>query len=116
MPLYEFRCKDDSHPSQEHFTPISTRNDLRPACGACGRVMTRMPGGHGLLYFEEGRGRNVAALGDRPITSHAQERRLMRQHGLVEAGNNLPPNIAKKAPKAKAMKEYRAKDHKGRWI
>ena len=116
MPLYEFACKDDSHPRQEHFLNLASRDEWHPKCGFCDGVMKRLPGGHGLLYFEEGRGRVISAFGDKPVTSLAEEKRLMRQHGVVEGGNTLPPNIAKRAPKAEAMKRFRSKDHKGRWV
>lgn len=78
--------------------------------------MTRLLGGRGLLWFEEGRGRSIQAFGGKPVTSHAQHERLKRQHGVVEAGNSLPPGLAKKAPKTQAMKEFRSKDQKGRWL
>ena len=116
MPLYEFECKDDaSHPRQEHWLTITGRNSLTVKC-ACGAGLQRVPGGHGLLYFEEGRGRIRTALSDKPITSKAQHERLMRQNGVVEAGNNLPPGIAKREPKTEAMRRFRSKDQGGKWL
>jgi hypothetical protein len=77
--------------------------------------MQRLPGGTGLLYFEEGRGRLRSALSDKPITSHAEHERLKRSHGVSEAGNHVPANI-RRNPRTKAMHDYLAKDQKGRWI
>ncbi len=116
MPLYEFACKDDSHPRQEHFLDLDMRDAWRPKCGFCDRILKRLPGGHGLLFFEEGRGRMRSALSDKPITSHAEHQRLMRLHGVVEGGNTLPPGIAKREPKSEAMKRFRSKDQGGRWL
>ncbi len=78
--------------------------------------MQRLPGGTGLLWFEEGRARTIAAFGTKPVTSHAEHERLKRQHGVVEGGNNLPPGIARREPKTEAMRRFRSKDQKGRWI
>lgn len=115
MPLYEFVCtEDESHPSQEHWAPISGRDSVNAMC-ACGAAMTRLPGGTGLLYFEEGRGRVHEALGHAPITSHGQHERLMRQHGVTECGNTVPESV-RRNPKSKGMKEFLSKDKGGKWI
>jgi hypothetical protein len=78
--------------------------------------MQRLPGGYGLLYFEEGRARTIAAFGTKPVASYAEHERLKREHGVVEAGNNLPPGIAKREPKTEAMKRFRSKNQGGKWI
>ncbi len=80
-------------------------------------TMTRCPGGTGMLYFEEGRGRTHWTLSDKPITSHAQHRKLMKEHGVVEAGNALPPRMKAKGitPKKEQMREIVAAN-KGRWF
>lgn len=114
MPLYEFVC-NVCESRQEHWASVGGRNTLKPTC-ACGAAMQRLPGGTGLLWFEEGRGRVLAAFGKKPITSHAEHTRLMRQHGVVEAGNTLPPGIAKREPKTEAMKRFREKDPRGKWV
>ena len=68
-----------------------------------------------MLYFEEGRARTQIGLSDKPITSLAQEKRLMRQLGVVEAGNNVPKAI-RDNPQNPKMKEVCAGTPKGRWI
>lgn len=116
MPLYEFECKKDaSHPRQEHWLTITGRNSLSLKC-PCGGELVRVPGGYGLLYFEEGRGRIRTALSDKPITSKAQHDRLMRQAGVSEAGSSVPNGIARRGPKTEAMKRHMSKDHRGKWI
>jgi hypothetical protein len=77
--------------------------------------MFRLPGGHGLLYFEEARARH-RDWADRPITSHAQHERLKRINGMVETGDIVPPSIAKAGPKHPLMKEKAAGTQKGRWL
>jgi len=76
--------------------------------------MHRLPGGKGLLYFEEGRTRYVEAFGQ-SVSSSEQERKLMKQHGLTPAGRGVPAGV-KANPKSEAMKRYLSKDQKGRWI
>lgn len=114
MPLYEFECPECLSRA-EHWISVSGRNSLKPEC-RCGKAMKRLPGGTGLLWFEEGRARSSQAFGGKPITSYAQHEALKRKHGVVEAGNTLPPGLAKKAPRTEAMKQFRSKDQKGRWI
>lgn len=77
--------------------------------------MKRIPGGFGMLYFEEGRGRTHISLSDKPITSYAQQKRLMRVNGVVEGGDTVPPSVAKN-PKSEGMKRFMEKDKGGRWL
>jgi hypothetical protein len=111
MPLYEFR--DDNGHTEEHFLSIAERNS-RVVC-PCGQEMFRLPGGHGLLYFEEGRGRR-RDFAEKPITSHAEHEKLKRLNGLVEVGDIVPPSIEKAGPKHPLMKEKAAGTQKGRWL
>jgi hypothetical protein len=115
MPLYEFRCANTAHPSQEHFLSIDARDQLRPPCTHCGEPMKRVPGGHGMLYFEEGRARLHRALSDKPISSYAEHKRLMRQHGVVECGNTVPKSVAKN-PRSEGLKRFLGSDKGGRWL
>lgn len=77
--------------------------------------MKRLPGGHKMLYFEEGRARPNLALGGKPITSHADYQRRLRQAGATEAPGVVPASVARN-PKSQAMKEYLSKDKRGRWL
>lgn len=111
MPLYEFECPDGH--KAERLLNIDER-DTRFLC-ECGKKLARLPGGHGLLYFEEGRGR-TRDWADLPITSHGQHERLKKVNGLVEVGDIVPPSIAKAGPKHQLMKEKAAGTQKGRWL
>jgi hypothetical protein len=114
MPLYEFVCPKGHY--EERLLDIEDRDRYRLACRTCGESpMKRLPGGHGMLYFEEGRARQQDSLGDKPITSYAQQKREMRQRGLVETGDNVPQSVAK-SPKSIGLKRHMEKDNKGRWI
>src|SRR5688572_9879710 len=107
MPLYEYECQEGHR--EEHWFKVSERDKFGLYCAQCNdftAVLKRLPGGHGMLYFEEGRGRIHSGLSDKPITSPAQHARLMRQYGVVEAGNELPPGIKRKGPKSEAMKRH----------
>lgn len=110
--LYEFECRDCGA-RKEHWLSVEER-DSRFLCD-CGKKMFRLPGGHGLLYFEEGRARH-RDWADKPITSHAQHERLMKLNGLVETGDIVPPSIAKAGPKHPLMIEKAAGTQKGRWL
>jgi hypothetical protein len=77
--------------------------------------MHRLVGGRGLLYFEEGRGRVMDALGDQPITSLSQHKRLMKQRGVEDSGDYLPKAV-RDNPQTVAMKRRVGGDSKGRWI
>jgi len=113
MPLYEFLCLDCGE-KQEHMLAVDKR-DQTICCDACQSVMKRLPGGHKMLHFEEGRGRIHIGLGDKPITSYAQRDKIMRDHGLVESGNTIPPSILKKGPASEGMKRFMEKGQKGKW-
>lgn len=121
MPLYDFECPACGD-RQEHFSSIADRDRSVVSCEPCStkdvlQLMKRLPGGHGMLYFEEGRPRTHYALSDKPITSHAQQKRLMREHGLAEAGNELPPRMKAKGikPKKEQLAEITSAN-KGRWF
>ena len=119
MPLYEFEC-DTCKSREEHWLAINKRDTLlmcsSEQCDEGKSPLRRLPGGHGMLYFEEGRGRTHYSLSDKPITSPAQHRKLMRQHGLVESGNTAPPRLmARGGPKRKEMREI-VDRNKGRWF
>ena len=121
MPLYECECPKCGN-IEEHWFEIADR-DSYVYCKAVGcqihssvgHQMKRLPGGHGMLYFEEGRGRVHISLGDKPITSYAQQKKLMRDNGVVDTGNNVPSSVAKN-PKSVGLKRFMEKDHKGRWL
>ena len=113
MPLYGYLCLDCGH-DEEHFTTIAAR-DQSIMCEKCCSRMKRLPGGHKMLYFEEGRGRVHIGLSDKPITSYAQQRKMMRDRGAVEGGNTVPPSVASN-PKSIGLKEFMSKDKKGRWL
>jgi hypothetical protein len=114
MPIYEFEC-EDCLIKEDHFFEIPKR-DTPVYCEGCGFMMKRLPGGHGMLYFEEGRGRVHIGLSDKPITSYAQRERLMRQMGVVEGNGTVPQSILKAGPKSPAMQQYLSKDKRGRWL
>jgi hypothetical protein len=72
-------------------------------------------GGHGMLFFEEGRGRDHQALSDRPITSYAQQKKYMKLNGLVEY-DGVPPSVAKN-PKSIGLQRHMESDKKRtRWL
>ena len=111
MPLYEWECSCGH--TESVWACIAERN-LRPG-HICRGDFKRLPGGHGALYFEEGRARTHLGLSDRPITSKAQHERLMKAAGVVEAGDNIPKRI-RDNPINPKMKEIVGKDSKGRWL
>jgi hypothetical protein len=103
MPLYEFICPEDHR--EEHFASIADRDKLRLDCRVCGANLKRMPGGKGLLYFEEGRERWIPNLReDRPIRSAKEHKEAMKQRGVVEAGSTIP------------FKHSGRISEKGRWL
>lgn len=110
--LWDFYCPK-CNKTTEHWA----HRDEDLNCEQCGTYMDRCPGGKKMLYFEEGRARTHYALTDKPITSYGQQKRLMKEHGLAEAGTAIPPRLAKskKGPVKPEMKEYMAAN-KGRWF
>ena len=112
MPIYDFECVG-CHKRKEHWLSLEERNS-RFLC-ECGKKMFRLPGGHGLLYFEESRPRTHIALSDKPITSKRQHERMMKDRGVTESGNTVPLSVAKN-PKHPKMQEIVAGTQKGRWI
>ncbi len=111
MPIYEFECSNGH--KKEHFLSMEERNS-RFICD-CGKKMFRLPGGYGLLYFEEGRARH-RDFADKPITSHAEHEKLKRLNGLTEVGDIVPPSIKKAGAKHPLMQEKAAGTQKGRWL
>lgn len=114
MPIYEYLC-EKCEKRQEHFLAVAERDQIT-RCG-CGGKLFRLPGGRGLLYFEEGRPRK-RDWADKPITSHAEHQRLMKLNGLVEVGDIVPPSIvkSKNGPQHPLMQEKAAGTQRGRWI
>lgn len=112
--LWDFVCKREH--IHEHWVPNSMRNATIP-CPQCGQDSTRCPGGKGMLYFEEGRQRTHWSMSNKPISSYKQQRQMMKEHGLVEAGASGPERLkhSKRGPIKPEMKEYMAAQ-KGRWI
>ena len=83
MPLYAMTC-DNGHAMEafcHHREDRGTRTHICP-CGSTMRYTLSM--GAGLTWFEEGRGRWITNLGDKPIyvTSHEQHKREMRKAGV----------------------------------
>lgn len=111
--LWDFYCPACDR-TTEHW--VANRDD-KIVCEKPGHkvTMTRCPGGKKMLYFEEGRARTHWSMSDKPITSYAQQKRLMKEHGLVEAGAGVPPRLAKRGAVKPEMKEQMARQ-KGRWI
>ena len=112
MPLYEWLCECGHR--ENVWASIADRDGFRPE-HTCGMSMHRLVGGRGMLYFEEGRGRSIGNLSNRPVTSLAEHKRLMRQRGVVEAGDNVPKAI-RDNPQTEGMKRQLEKDSRGRWI
>jgi hypothetical protein len=111
MPIYEWLCEECGH-KESVICPIDSRDAFRPEHS---HKMKRLPGGTGMLYFEEGRGRMIQALSDKPITSEAERKRLARLNGVVECGNTVPESV-RRDPKSIAMRRFVESDKKGRWV
>jgi len=110
--LWDFYCAK-CHETTEHWA----RRDEDLNCERCGTFLDRCPGGKKMLYFEEGRPRQHFALGEKPITSHGEHKKRMRDRGVVECNNELPPRMKAKGitPKKEAMREITSAN-KGRWF
>ena len=111
MPVYEWVCEKCGH-REDIITTINDRDVIRPTHE---HLMKRLPGGTGLLYFEEGRSRVHIALDEKPITSWSEHNRRMKQAGVVECGDNVPPSV-KNNPKTIGLKRFMDHDSKRRWI
>jgi len=105
--IYEFTCiEGHGRDVFEHH-----RDDLGAdtvICDVCGNSMGPLPSyGRGLLFFEEGRGRWIHNLGDKPvyITSTKQHEREMKRAGVALAGT-IPTNT----------KFSGRASEKGRWL
>ena len=112
MPLYEWECSCGHRESV--WASIADR-ETRPEPHGCGGSFKRLPGGHGSLYFEEGRGRIHLGLSDKPITSKKQHENLMKENGITESGNYIPKKI-RDNPIHPKMREAVGRDAKGRWL
>lgn len=110
--LWDFYCPK-CNKTEEHWA----KRDDEINCSTCSTYMDRCPGGKKMLYFEEGRARTHWSMSNKPITSHGQHKRMMKEHGLAEAGNALPPRMKEKGitPVKEQMREMCAAN-KGRWI
>lgn len=112
MPLYEFECPE-CKTRFEHFVSIAERNSLRVWCDIHNdTVCKRLPGGHGMLFFEEGRQRVHLGLSNNPISSYAQQQKMMKAGHFIEGGNTVPESIRKAGPKSEGMKRFFDKGHK----
>src|SRR4051812_3423530 len=107
MPLFGFICLD-CNGEEEHFL-ATDRRDTTQICSKCMSPLKRLPGGHKMLHFEEGRGRVHIGLSDKPITSYAQQKKMMKDRGAVEGGNTVPKSVASN-PKSIGLKEFMSKD------
>lgn len=118
MPLYEFECPDCGN-REEHWLEVRKRNEIlfcaNEDCDTGIGELQRLPGGHKMLHFEEGRGRVHIGLSDKPITSYAQQKKMMKDRGAVEGGNTVPKSVASN-PKSIGLKEFMSKDRKGKWL
>lgn len=110
--LYDWQCECGYREST--WASIANRDAIRPV-HVCGMSMHRLPGGRGMLYFEEGRARSIESLTDKPITSLKQHKKLMRDLGVSDSGEYLPKQV-RDNPKSMGMQRYLEKDKKGRWI
>ena len=111
MPLYEWEC---SCGHKESVWASIVDRESRPEHECDGQIR-RLPGGYGLLHFEESRARVHLSLSDRPITSKAQHEKLMKAAGVTEAGNYIPKQI-RDNPLNPKMREIVGRDAKGRWL
>ena len=104
MPMSLYRC--ESGHEREEFTASADDKGCRTMfCKVCASTMAPIVAfGQGLCYFEEGRARRIWNLEDasgreangnkipaKPvyITSPAQQKRLMRQQGVSNAGHGV---------------------------
>ncbi len=81
MPLIALRCVND-HTSEQYVHAPDDKGTETRLCH-CGETLAPIISvGTGLTYFEEGRGRWIDHLADKPVyvTSHEQHKRLMREH------------------------------------
>jgi hypothetical protein len=91
------------------------KRDQGMFCEKCSSRLKRLPGGHKMLYFEEGRGRVHIGLSNKPITSYAQRNKMMRLRGATEGGNTVPASVARN-PKSLGLKRFMESDKKGKWL
>lgn len=109
--LWDYVC--DKNHVEEHWT---TDRNWQPLCKECSGIMYRQLGGRGMLWFEEGRGREMLSLGERPFTSYKQVEKAARAIGATHSGDTVPPSVAKN-PKSIGMQRYlNSGKQKGRWV
>lgn len=88
MPIYPNKCINNH--AEDRYASVSDRNIASPVCRVCGHTMGPViQGTQALLYFEEGRGRWINHLTDKPllVRSHAEHKKLMKKYGVELAGN-----------------------------
>ena len=91
MPMYEYRCPEN-HSQDVYFHNHRLKEAAIVTCNECSAEMRSIISfGRGLLYFEEGRGRWIYNLGDKPvfITSRKQHQAEMKKAGVCEAGDRI---------------------------
>ena len=112
MPLYEWGCDKCGH-KETVMCRVEDRDGWAPEHK---HPMRRLIGGTGrMLYFEEGRQRHIQALGDKPIASEGERKRLARINGVVESGDTVPASIAKN-PQSIGLKRFLDNQKTRRWF
>lgn len=85
MPLYALVCSECERRAEEFCHVPADRGCRTWICSWCGSSMApTLSVGTGLTWFEEGRGRWITNMGDKPVyvTSHEQHKREMRKAGV----------------------------------
>lgn len=86
MPLYEYRCRRGH--TTDAFRAVDARHDA-PACGACGEATEKIVSavGHAMPDIAGYRSMQTGEW----IGSRSKHRAHLRQHGLIEVGNERLP-------------------------
>lgn len=88
MPMFDFACECGYN--GDRYVHTYKDKPQSPICDECGgEAKWTLSLGKGLTFFEEGRGRWIENLADQPVyvTSHAQHKKLMKEHGVELAGS-----------------------------
>jgi len=113
MPIYAYQCRSCQH-EEEHFLHSFEKAQQTFYHCLCGTVMKRIIGQSApALWFEEGRGRWIQNLSDKPeyVTSKAQLRQLEKKHGVVNAStDDLLYNKTRRALDARRESPHSLKD------